>query len=348
MILHVCNLDKFIPPFIKFINQEFEGEDHQFWIVGEQNLKQYPVGNTNNVYIGKGTIAGHFCAYMKLIFMLHSAKKIILHGLFNPRVLLVLTFCPWVLKKCYWVLWGGDYLYREHARRDWKYYIKEPFHGFVKKRIKHLITYIPESTEIVKKSYGCNAEWHECLCYPSNVFFNESRPDSRGHRTEKKMLVGNSATQTNRHFETFNLIHPFFSGNVRIYVPLSYGDKTYARHVIDKGYQLFGDNFVPILDFIPRSEYQDFLRDIDIVVFNQNRHQAMGTIINILGLGKTLYMNSNVASWKFLKRLGLDVYCMSEFEDFEIRADSKKNNKIIESYFSIDKLKVQWREIFDQ
>jgi hypothetical protein len=348
VILHVCKLDKFIPPFVKLINEEFGEENHQFWLPDVKKLNDHPLEKADNIFIGKRTITGQLYAYLRLLVMLHRARKVILHGLFNPRVLMVLTFCPWLLSKCYWVLWGGDYLYREHDHRDWKYYLKELFHRFVKKRIKHLITYIPESVEIVKSSYGCRAEWHECLCYTSNVFVDESRHVKPAGKVEKKILVGNSATYTNQHIETFDVISPFIVGDVKVYVPLSYGDETYAQNVIKKGKKVFGDKFYPLLDFIPRSEYQSFLDDIDIVVFNHNRHQAMGTIINILGLGKTLYMNSRVASWPFLKRLGLDIYCIDGFEDLEVKADAEKNREIIKNYFSIDNLKRQWGDIFEQ
>lgn len=348
MILHVSGVGTFIPPFIKLINEEFSAENHQFWLTGVQKLKQHPIEKADNIFIGKRTITGQLYAYLRLLVMLHRARKVILHGLFNPRILMVLTFCPWLLSKCYWVLWGGDYLYREHDHRDWKYYLKELFHRFVKKRIKHLITYIPESVEIVKSSYGCRAEWHKCLCYTSNVFVDESRPVKPASKVGKKILVGNSATYTNQHIETFDVISPFIVGDVKVYVPLSYGDEIYAQNVIKRGKKVFGDKFYPLLDFVPRSEYQSFLDDIDIVVFNHNRHQAMGTIINILGLGKTLYMNSCVASWPFLKRLGLDIYCIDDFEDLEVKADAEKNREIIKNYFTIDNLKCQWGDIFEQ
>lgn len=347
VILHVGSMDKFMPPLIKLINAEFKFQDHQFWLA-DKKKRESKVKPGGNIFVAKRSFWGQLYAYMFLVIQLHRAKKIILHGMFNPRVLVVLTLCPWLLPKCYWVLWGGDYLYREYARRDWKYYLREPFHKFVKKRIKHLITYIPESVEIVKSWYGCKAEWHECLCYTSNVFVDEFRSIRSESPTEKKILVGNSATETNQHFEAFDIIAPFVNEHVKVYVPLSYGDEAYAQDVIEKGERQFGQQFFPIVDFIERQEYQDFLDDIDVVVFNHNRHQAMGTIINILGLGKTLYMNPSVASWSFLTRLGLDVYCIKSFNGVEARADVAKNRRIIKSYFALDNLISQWSDIFEK
>lgn len=34
-ILHVCNLNMFIPPFVELIHEEFGFEDHYWWIGGD-------------------------------------------------------------------------------------------------------------------------------------------------------------------------------------------------------------------------------------------------------------------------------------------------------------------------
>ena len=108
MILHVCSLDKFTPPFVKLINEEFSDKDHQFWVVGVNKLKQYPIKNADNVFIARRSVIAQVFAHIRLLFMLHRTKKVILHGLCSFQVIIILALCPWLLAKCYWVIWGGD------------------------------------------------------------------------------------------------------------------------------------------------------------------------------------------------------------------------------------------------
>ncbi|WP_428397795.1 TDP-N-acetylfucosamine:lipid II N-acetylfucosaminyltransferase [Marinobacter salarius] len=347
MILHVAENGPIIAPFIELINKEFSEERHQFWLFGSKK-KENSIRNSKNIFHCNGSVLNKIYGFIFLIVKLHTAKKVILHGLFMPYVLLALSICPWNLRKCYWVLWGGDYLYRKVQKRDLKFYIKEPFRKFVMKRIGHLVTYIPESVDIVREWFGNKGEWHECLCYPSNVFYNDGILRKSPSTGGQKVLVGSSATRTNQYDEAFRIISPYMNDRVVIYAQLSYGDKKYANEVIDLGKETFGDQFFPLTEFLTRVDYQKFINDIDVVFFNHNRHQAMGTIIKILGLGKTLYINSDIASWSFLKNKGIDVFDISKFEGLEKKANAEKNRQIIEKYFSQDHLILQWRAVFDQ
>lgn len=346
MILHVTHLDKFVAPYIDFVNRRFGGGGHCFWVYESRADYQKPKGE-NVVYTSR-TLSGTILGHLSLIALLHRSDAVILHGLFNIRVVVLLALMPWLIPKCYWVLWGGDYFHSKLANRDIRYHLKEPFRRFVMRRIGHLITFIPESVEIVRDWFGNRGTWHECLCYTSNVFHDAQPIAKQEGRADTRIMIGNSATPTNRHFDVFDVIAPYATDEVMIYVPLSYGDKTYAKSVIDRGIELFGDRFVPLTDFMPRDQYQELLKSLDVVFFNHNRHQAMGTLINILGLGKTVYMNTEVASWAFLKRLGAELFDIDEFNGFEARADSEKNRRIVKYYFSEEKLEEQWRAIFER
>jgi len=64
MILHVCSLSAFIPPFVKLINEEFREKNHQFWMIGNQNLKQHPVESADNIYIARKSVVAQIFAYI--------------------------------------------------------------------------------------------------------------------------------------------------------------------------------------------------------------------------------------------------------------------------------------------
>ena len=52
MILHIYVADKFIPPFINFMNQNFMNEDHVHFIINKKNKFKFPEEIDNCLRIG--------------------------------------------------------------------------------------------------------------------------------------------------------------------------------------------------------------------------------------------------------------------------------------------------------
>lgn len=277
---------------------------------------------------------------------MYKADKIILHGLFDIYLVVILFFNPWLLKKCYWVIWGGDLYYYKLAKNNLKKTIKEIFRKFVIKRTGFLITYIPGDVELARKWYGAKGKYCECIMYLSNVFHNvyqEQKKDCCIH-----IQIGNSADPSNNHAEIINLLEEIKEENIKIYAPLSYGDKEYANKIINEGKEKFGDKFIPLVDFIEFEDYLAYMNKIDIAIFNHNRQQAMGNIINFIGKGKKVYIKKGTSHCKFLKECGLKTFDF-EKNSFNLSLLSKRdieNNKTrIKTYFSESNLKDQLYKI---
>ena len=86
---------------------------------------------------------------------------------------------------------------------------------------------------VFKRWYGAKGKYHECFMYPSNLYkqYNvKLKKDSTIN-----IQVGNSADPTNNHIEAFEMLRKYKHENVKIYVPLSYGNQNYASTVISKG-----------------------------------------------------------------------------------------------------------------
>jgi hypothetical protein len=329
-------LDKFIPPFIKFINENFNPNDHLFVIIGKPKNEYGMDLNVKNVYwLDRKLKIFEFEKY------LYKANKIILHGLWNERILKLLALQPWLLKKAYWVMWGGDFYFSEEQST-----IKK----FVIKNIRNVITYIDGDVEYIKKYYKSNPkEYQKCLMYLSNVF------DETKYKNCKKIekddfwiLVGNSATHTNRHEFVFEKLSQIGVKDLKIIVPLSYGDIEYRNKILKIGRYIFGDKFYPLLDFIPHDEYLNILYNIDIAIFAHNRQQGMGNLIQLLGLGKKVYLTPETSQWKLCQNLGIKVYDVNGDIDLDNNIDELENNKkIVREWFSMENLKKQWQEIIN-
>jgi hypothetical protein len=337
-ILHICLLDKFIPPFIEFIKENFEFERHTFHLSGD--IDKYSVTKGTNVLLFMGT--GRL---FKLLHAMYRAKRIILHGLFDPKIVELLALQPWLLKKCYWVMWGGDlyhYKFRERNKNDDRH---ERIRAFVIKRVGHLVTYIKGDYELAQKWYGATGVYHECLMYPSNLY--KESPTRSESDSYLNVLVGNSAEPSNNHLKVFDSLKPLMHEGVRIYCPLSYGDSDYAAQIASKGKQLFGEQFTALLDFIPIEKYLELLGKIDIAIFAHKRQQGMGNTITLLGNGKKVFIRSDVTPWKLFTSLGVHIFDANSIEISEEKISNLSNNtKVISEYFSTANLVKQYNNLF--
>lgn len=122
----------------------------------------------------------------------------------------------------------------------------------------------------------------------------------------------------------------------------------YANEVITLGREIFGNNIEFLTSLMQFNEYLDFLGKIDIVIFNHPYQQAMGNTITLLGLGKKVFMRSDVTQWALFKSHGITVYDIEELAlSGSVNTQTEANKHIVKSYFSEKTFLKQLREIFN-
>lgn len=344
MVLHVVEHQKFIPAFIELVEETFDPRQHHFFFVhnGALFTRECRVGLTRD-----SDFRGELSFLLELARQLNCAPTIVLHGLFNSRLVLLLFLQPWLLRKCCWIIWGGD-LYT-HVLNDagWRWRIKEIFRRRVIRRFGHLATYLSGDVTLARKWYGAKGRHHECICYPSNTVTDVSPPAARTGSVVR-IQVGNSGDPTNNHIEVFEILARFKGADMQVFCPLSYGNPDYSRRVIEAGGRMFGQKFIPMVDFMPLDAYLEYLRSIDVAIFNHRRQQAMGNIVNLLGAGKTVYVRKETTQWQFMVDRGIKVH---DVNDFNLTLDApevvQRNIQGIAAYFSRDNLKRQLAQLFD-
>lgn len=338
-IVHICVPEKFIPPFIELIKENFDFNRH-FFLIGKKApwLRDQP----NNVINNSGLVR----KFIHLI-RLYKCNKIFLHGLYDSHTLYLLWLQPWLLKKCYWLIWGDDLYQYLTPPRGYRRKIKEIIRASLIRRFGHIVTYIHGDYELARKWYGAEGAWHECLMYESNIF-QDTTPACHLGDGKIRIMVGNSAYPRNNHIDALDRIASCINDSAVIYAPLSYGPRKEAKRVAEHGTRLFGDRFVPLMDFMPFDEYKRILNDVDIGVFNQDRQQAMGNMITLLGMGKTLYMKPNTSSWEFFSSIGLVIKNIHEFDMTLLDRKSISNNiELTRRYFSKQTLISQYNAAFN-
>lgn len=348
MILHVGSTNTFIGPLRKLIKSEFPQQVHHFWLIASKD--RHGIEKAPDVSIGEGNFFRICKAYVELACRLYSAQKVILHGLSNPRVVLLLALMPWLMPKCYWIIMGADLYQYKTSKTSWRARIKEPFRRLVIRKVGHLVTYIEGDAELARLWYGAKGKYLECIMYLSNVA--DPRLTAEVPRNIEKrginILLGNSADPANNHIEVLERLLAYNDQDIKIYAPLSYGGQNHAKKVIAQGQEWFGDKFVPMMDFVPFEQYLQFLKSLDIVIFNHRLQQAMGNTITLLGMGKTVFIRSDVNQWQFFNDLGIK---LNDVKDLTLkplkREDAKKNARIVHTYFSKATLIKQLSDIFE-
>lgn len=343
MILHVVYAEKFMAPFINFVNQHFNPSQHLFFVMG--NTRKYPVPQRSNVIIVKMNVVHKIFALFRVSLLMNRCDKIILHGLFRGKIIILLYIQRWLLKKCYWIIWGKDlYVYntnKQNAAWSIKEFIRRP----VIKNIAHLVTYVRGDAALAQKWYGAIGKYEECIVYPSNLYSDYDIASVEENDTN--IQVGNSADPSNEHIEIFDMLYKFRDKNIKIYVPLSYGDKSNIKTVIKYGQEMFGDKFIPLTDFMPFESYLKFLSNMDIAVFNHKRQQGMGNAITLLGLGKKIYMRKHVSSWDVFGDLNIKVFDVTTLSIDHLDSDAAESNKnYVKAYFSPENLRLQLQRLF--
>lgn len=350
-ILHIAYLDKFIPSFIEVIHQHFSSEPQDFITFG--NVDKYPYQQTVNTVHFK--TLNDIRALYRLVIALHTHDKIILHGLFMHQLTIVLCLMPWLHKKCQWIIWGADLYYHQLSVKNKWYRIVEFFRKILIRRLGALITYVEGDYYNAQQWYGAKGQLHECIMYKSNVYTGKSlsKPEldifTTASSKKINLLVGNSADPTNNHWQVFDKLMDLDVDKYigKIFCPLSYGDQVYAEQVRRLGESMFGDKFNPLMNFMPLTQYEKILDDVDIAIFAHNRQQAMGNTINILGRGKKVYMRADTSSYALFEKLGIKVFSLDnivlERQSVGVAID---NNRKVRDYFCERNLVDQLKSIF--
>lgn len=351
--LHIQDTDKFIESYIEFVNKHFNQKSHLFAVLHKNKNERF-----NNEYDNIQYLNYKLSDFLLLIMFMYKAEKIFLHGLFNNKVVLLLFIQPWLLRKCNWVMWGGD-LYRFKKRKNrFKSNVYEVIRKAVISNFGGLITQVKGDYELAKKWYGVKGKHYYSFMYPSNLYKQYDFPLVNKDIEEIHIQVGNSADPTNNHIEVFDLLKQLKVKSFKIICPLSYPSSSenqkYKVRVIEEGKKLFGDRFIPLLEYISFEDYLELLSKIDIAIFNHDRQQALGNITTLLGLGKKIYIREEITTWNFAQDHNLKLYSINNnnnnnnlnFLEPITSSIRRKNIENIKKSFSESKLIEDLKKIF--
>lgn len=350
-IVHIVAVDKFTAGYINFM-KTYMTKQHHCFIVQKREYK-LDLADSDNMYWITDYKELHTDYRIKRLLL--ESIQIIVSGLFESRTAVSL-FEKELLQKTYIHFWGADFYDLRKKKTSIKEKIKRMMLRRCFKKCGGLVFLIDgEYERFVGITHIHNR--HFVAPMPRNPSIKVNYTDYRTKKQEIlkpiNILVGNSATSTNRHIEVFNMLRSFSNDEMRIFVPLSYGDSEYRKFVLKTGFDILGQAFHPILDFMNQNDYTKFLATIDIGIFHNDRQQAMGNITALLGLGAKLFLRDNTSMWKKYINDGYIIFptriinsiTFDEFMYFDSK--SRKNNEnVFDKNNSYEKAIESWNNVF--
>lgn len=283
---------------------------------------------------------GKFNTLLKFIKYSNKYDIIVFHGFWYQTLMLLALLLPNVSNKVVWVIWGND-LYNDVSPID--YFLKKK----LAQRSRLITSHVKDDYCFALKKYRLKDKPYKWSSYPINYDNIQLRLPS-DVLTDYKIMLAHSGDKANKHKYVLDIINGLSSYSyIKIFVPLSYGDSKYINSLIDYINTIKNNHITieVITDFMENDYYQAFLCLMDIAIFPADRQIALANIIQLLALGKKVFLSSKSPTWKHLESLGIVVYDIlnldSKWLSFDYDVLKSNHEKTLKTY-SIENLLNLW------
>lgn len=323
MILHLLFDDKFGDVAINLFDKVNNIKSRFVLIVDRKDIKY--IKQVDKVHIYNINEFG----IEQILSNINKYNAIIFHGAFYPWQEDILKAIQDSNINKAWHVWGGEI----YGQQDLKNSFLAPFskylnrfHKLIKseksqyifpkellRKIDYCLTSIDEEYLFIKNylKVGDNFRYLWYSCYNIEDTIGKSLLNEECYGSN--IWLGNSAAVENNYFDIFFYLKRYINiENRKIIVPLSYGTPWVRRFTIKLGNILFKKNFYPLVEFLPREEYNRIMLDCSVMIQPHWRQQAHGNILTGLWLGMRVYISEKSIEYKFLKRLGVIVYSIEK------------------------------------
>lgn len=369
--IHFVIDDKFIPDSIKCF-EEAGLTNNEFYYV---RPKSHPVTEYLDLFKVKELNNN------EVISLLEKRKPcvVVLHSLYSLP-LEIINHIPNVIK-IIWYAWGFD-LYSNPRPlnplvvQDNRYGIEtrsfidkfnrktyvDKFRYMIKRLLKKGYTRRDAENAVSRIDYfaGVFQEEYDLLCKRVPYFRAKKIVHNYIHPQEflrddinepisvkgNNILLGNSATINCNHLDLLTILGTSNLKDIKIYCPLSYqGTKDYKQAVVKKGEDLFGENFIPLMDFLPLSEYNQIMNSCGSLILGQMQQAATCNILTAIWSGIKVYLPEDSMNYIHYMNEGLKVYPLDSINSRDVHeprteVEVKESRTIIEKYYSYR----QWKE----
>ena len=348
-IVHIMPDDKFIEDFIR-MSEKYTFTNSSYLVLCLNKPRFVKSKNKEVNYI---PVDSDYALNDSLTYNLNKCKVIILHS-FDWKYLNFINKIAEEIK-IIWIFWGLDgynaiqkskYLTIDSLAMQFansqtgklKFYVRLFLNNFLLEKQK-------ACRKIIKRADFCASFVKDDLYLAKKInpkieslyfnYFNETGYKllevEKSKSSKGNILLGNSANPTNEHSTVLkHLLDINFKG--KIYCPLSYsGSEVYINNVINYGKRSFGNNFIPITEFLKYEEYSKIISGCDIVLMNHIRQQAVGNILKSICLLKPVILNKRSYLRSTFLEWGIKIYDLDILNNQKLvkLPELKKNREIV-------------------
>ena len=329
-ILHILADDKFSDySFEQFENVDVSSDYVLIVTEGEEQLVRHR---------DKMKVMRHGdAAYNEMLESLPNYTALILHGMFWAYDYDILTRIPSTTKVA-WVNWGGEIYGRKDVYYDFlspRSRVMEFLHSWKSRLRKNSYdSHYELPLDVFRRVDYCMTDEQEEFEYAKNylqspnlkhLFYNYyTLEDMVGPLIDKRcsgnnIFMGNCGANECNYWDAMPKISKLKDKGQKVIIPLGYGAPWVKNMVLRWGKWLFYENFMPLMDFLPREQYNELICGCSTMVMPHYAPRAQGNIITALWLGMRVYLSEHNMTYQHFKRLGCTVY--------SIEKDLKRSNK---------------------
>lgn len=375
MNLHLTHDNIFID-YIITAGEELCAGTNKFLIIQDEGVAISRI-RSKNIY----SAAYNSEKFWNIVGNLNQYKAVYIHWLYGDTARFVNSLPPSV--KVVWCFWGGEGLELPGMLKDvyqpksYQYFIDtkpgkikfevKDLRGYWKKkksvdhlykenlkairRVNYFAHYLERDYRTIQKHTHFKAAFVPFFYAPlQEIVPYELTVEDKG----TDILLGNSDTLTNNHFEAIDLLKDTDLTGRKIYCPLSYENGKYAADVASYGQSKLGDAFIPLRNYMPKEEYNKILSDCAFGVMNHNRSQALGNILVLLWGGAKVFMSEQSSLYRFLSGNGVLVFPFEESvktksRNFFVKLSTEEikfNRSKLEVVFGKQKHREQMQKLF--
>ncbi len=358
-ILHVFIDNKaFTESVIPFLQEQFPKYNFHFCVFSKLKKNEYNTKKLEGVeFFYKKNVLYEIRLFKAL---LKKYDIVIFHSMVISSIArMVLSIYKILVKKIVWIAYGCDLYYEKQdnsVKENIKYLVKRLSLILFNKKIPNFVA-IHDVDKLQYDKVVCGDAVKYGIKYAVK---NQSLPldceickmaDKISRNEPIYIQIGHRAEAYLKHIEILNLLSKFKNMNIKIFLPLSYGDMEYGKKVAEKAKSIFGEKAIVMQDFLPYDEYMKILNSVDIFVLNSKRQIALGNIHRFLSLGKKIYLPKDSVLFDYYRENNVPVFDMGtieccSFNEFVTDVDSDAERDYIKKMYGKDVIEL-WKNMFE-
>lgn len=358
-VIHVVNVNpgRYVLPYAQRL-KSFGFENQTFLPIGTtEKQRAFCDAVDNSCYIPYPETRNPL-SVIRFLFSFSAAidsyDMVIWHSLYFQRIILafLLLFKPHTVTKSVWLIWGGD-LYQWKGKSN----VLNCFYRKFVRRLKAAIVIFPPDEKVLRETFDFKKKVFSAT-YPNHDdiqdLINRSHENVSENDSTVRILIGHSATETMHHKRCLDLLARFKSEDIMICLPLSYGTPSYADEVEAYAKEIFGpEKVLALREYMPLDAYMDFLKSVDVAVFDSERQIALGNIYPLMYMKKPIYLTREGIMFQYFNEINLSVKAIDELEQVQALSDmlydvSEENYTFAKQYYNMESFHQEWEKIFHE